>query len=79
MSERGPVDILMEGVAWEALPGTVTAPDLDGLPVATHRGVLRVQGLELECFQLSDGQRVISEDGVVAFFAWLSDEQEPGS
>jgi predicted RNA-binding Zn-ribbon protein involved in translation (DUF1610 family) len=59
---------------WEQLPAR---PHRGSLPWATHRGVLRlVPGLELECIQLSDGRRVISQESLAAFLAWLGSEGE---
>lgn len=36
------------------------------LPVATHKGVLRIAELEIPCFVLADGRRVISGRGMTA-------------
>jgi hypothetical protein len=47
-----------EGDQLEPLEGEVIDPS-EALPVAEHRGVLRLIGMEIPCYVLSDGQRVI--------------------
>ncbi|MHA4979017.1 P63C domain-containing protein [Pseudomonas extremorientalis] len=37
-----------------------------GLPTATHKGVLKIADLEINCFVLDDGRRVISGRGMTA-------------
>jgi hypothetical protein len=39
-----------------------TAPD--GIPIATHRGTLRIGPTEIPCAVLKDGRRVLSENGI---------------
>jgi hypothetical protein len=66
---RPTIDMMLDGVQWVPLP-----PDPDrnhGLPWATHRGVLKIDTLDIECIQLSDGRRVISEAGLQDFLKWL--------
>jgi hypothetical protein len=41
---------------------SVTAPD--GIPIATHRGTLRIGPTEIPCAVLKDGRRVLSENGI---------------
>lgn len=38
----------------------------EGLPVATHKGVLKIADLEINCFVLDDGRRVISGRGMTS-------------
>lgn len=42
-------------------------PNDDGLPYATHEGVLDVDGIKLKCYILNNGQRVIDSDDVYSF------------
>lgn len=44
---------------------------VDGLPYATHSGVLELGPLDLQVFRLSDGRAVISEEGMAAFLKFL--------
>jgi hypothetical protein len=65
------IDRILDDVEWVALdPPMCPAEDVEGIPYATHRGVLRltlmVLVVEVECFRLSDGRRVISEEGMTA-------------
>jgi hypothetical protein len=60
------IETMFDGVAWVALP---PQEPRDGLPVATHEGVLDLGGAKLRVVQLSTGQRIIDADDLVAFFA----------
>ena len=51
-NDRGEEVVDLTAESEESLP-------LTGLPVAEHRGVLPLMGLEIPCYVLSDGQRVI--------------------
>jgi hypothetical protein len=57
---------IFEALEWEALPRPSGESD-DGVPYATHRGVITIMGAELECFQLSSGQRVFSAESLERF------------
>jgi hypothetical protein len=46
----------------------------DGLPYATHFGILNIGGNELRVFQLNTGKRVILEEDMAAFFGCTKDE-----
>lgn len=65
------VELILDEVEWVPIDG-VQAED-DGIPVATHEGVLRVAGLELAVFRLSDGKRVIEKGSFTRFMEWLGD------
>lgn len=43
----------------------------DDLPCAVSSATINLGGFEIEVVQLSDGQRIITEDGLVSFFAFL--------
>jgi hypothetical protein len=65
---------MLDAVKWSSIwtdepPST---PE-DGIPYATHEGVLNIGGLEFQVYQLSDGHRVISEESMVKFFEGLMD------
>lgn len=64
MSE--PIPAFLNGVVWETLPPQ--EPIEDGLPYATHSGVLEMMGHKLKCFRLSNGQAVFDADDFTAFF-----------
>ncbi len=65
MSEKQPVDVLMDRVEWRE---TGAVDDGSDLPYATHEGVLRIGGITLRVAQLSDGQRVINAEDIDLLF-----------
>ena len=70
---KSPIDIMLDKVAWKA----VRRPPVyeSDLPYATHEGVLQIGPLELRCYQLSDGQRVIDEASVIKFLKYLAGDE----
>lgn len=60
-----PADKLMDMVEWKEIPH---GERVDGVPVATHEGLLRIGACELRVFQLDDGRRIIDADDVAEFF-----------
>lgn len=56
------LDTLLDAVKWERIDATPA--DTNGLPYATHRGVLSLDGQELRCFQLNDGRRILHAEDV---------------
>lgn len=69
-----PLEMMLDGVEWKALPPPDTE-DPDGLPYVTHEGVLHIGEAALDVFQLSNGQRVISEDSMMR---WLGGDSGVG-
>lgn len=65
-----PADAMMNTAKWRKVEGEVVDAG-DGLPYVTHTGILRVGELSLDVVQLSTGQRVITEQGMQTFLAWL--------
>lgn len=60
------LDAILDGLEWTLVPfDGATASDL---PHVTHRGVLRIGDSELECLQLSNGKRVITDESLNKFF-----------
>lgn len=55
MSARLPIDRLLDTLVWEELPAPEGTPEL---PYATHEGILRLDDIELRCYQLNTEQRV---------------------
>ena len=66
-ADKALADRLLQSVNWLPLQNTQPATN-DGIPVATHTGILKIGEHELECFQLSNGQRLISEESLSKFF-----------
>jgi len=63
---KAPIDTMLDGVQWRAREGS---PDTtNGLPYATHEGVLEIFGHNLRCYRLNTGQTVFDADDVHEFF-----------
>lgn len=62
---KQPIERLLDEADWTPLNGQV--PD-DGMPYATHKGVLKIYDISLTVYQLSDGRRVIDEQSLAALF-----------
>ena len=58
---RLPIDHLLDNIKWHPISDTKT-------PVATHWGILHIGNVELRVYQLSNGQRVISQEDLLNFF-----------
>ena len=60
-----PIDRALDLVVWEELPipgdGNAGTPPQDGIPYATHTGVLTLAGFTLRAFRLSDGRRIFDK------------------
>lgn len=66
---RTPMDAMLDGLEWTALPRDNEEPWDGVLPYATHEGVLRMPGCPpLRVYQLSDGSRVIDAADLETFF-----------
>lgn len=65
MSVKTPIEMVFDGVEWFAIPGA--NPVDDGIPVATHWGVLKILDMSLRCYQLNTGQRVFDVDDINRF------------
>ena len=64
-----PIDALLNAVEWQE---TSNAEDVamadDGIPWATHSGVLTIAGTQLRCYRLNTGQAILDADDVAALF-----------
>ena len=49
---------------WAKAKG-LTQAEIDKLPKATHKGVLKIGDMELECYVLEDGRRVLHQRGLL--------------
>lgn len=59
------IDALLDAVAWTEVPAP-EAPT-DGIPYATHAGILDLAGSRLRVYRLSDGRRIVHADDLQAF------------
>lgn len=62
---RRPIEAMLDQVDWTAIVDGAKEGDI---PIVTHEGILKIGPLELRVYQLSDGNRVISEEDLIAFF-----------
>jgi hypothetical protein len=60
---KSPIDAMMDSVPWQETSNVATD---DGMPYATHHGILRIFDLELRCYRLNTGQAVIHADDMHA-------------
>ena len=66
---KSPIEMMLDGVQWVPAGERPDGPDNhDGLPYATHEGVLDIMGHKMRCYRLNNGQAVFSADDVEAFF-----------
>lgn len=65
-----PIEMMLEGVTWvPAKEDRPSGPDnSEGIPYATHEGVLDLMGHKMRCYRLSNGQTVFDADDFKAFF-----------
>jgi hypothetical protein len=47
-------------------------PNPLGLPYPTHEGTVNILGYELQCFQLSNGQRIFEKESFDGFMEYLT-------
>lgn len=68
---RSPIEMMLDGLVWKAVK---VPPDFidDGVPYATHEGVLDIMGHTFRCFRLSTGEAVIHGDDLAAFLQGLT-------
>ena len=66
------IEMLFKDVVWE--PTGLSEPGEDGIPVASHQGILHLFDTEFHVYQLSDGQRIFDAEDVGNFFSLT---QEP--
>jgi len=74
--DKTPIEMMLAGVTWVvATPDRPSGPDNDeGVPYATHEGVLDLFGHKMRCYRLSNGQTVFNADDFQAWFEAASDE-----
>ncbi len=61
-----PIETMLDTVDFKPVEApTVIDPNI---PYVTHAGVLRIGEIEIEAFVLSNGQRIITEEGIKKVF-----------
>lgn len=71
---RTPIDKLLDKVQWVEIRRVGDMPN-DGLPYATHEGVLRIDHIELKCYQLNDGRRIFDEASIMLLLRGMFDTE----
>lgn len=64
---KPPIEMMFDGVEWIPIEGVRHAEDILH---ATHEGVLHIGEIEVRCFMLSNGQRVIDGDSIAMVFGF---------
>lgn len=62
-----PIEMMLDGVQWQEIDHGAEN-DSDGLPFATHEGVLEIAGVKLRCYRLSDGRSIFNADDIAELF-----------
>ncbi len=74
-----PIEMMLDGVTWVQAGDKPDGPDNhDGVPYATHEGVLDIMGHKMRCYRLNTGITVFDADDLSAMFADLSDDAAHG-
>ena len=63
------IPAFMESVEWTE---TDSKTSDDGMPYATHSGVMELMGHKLRCYRLNDGRAIFDADDFAAFLAHLT-------
>ena len=61
-----PIDKMMSMVEW--VPTGQNSSESDGMPYATHSGVLDLFGTPMKCFRLNTGEAVFDADDFAQLF-----------
>ncbi len=71
-----PIDAMLETVEWTPTKRAENpAGPMDGIPYATHSGVLEIAGAKLRCYRLNNGHTVFDADDMREFFGDFLDVQ----
>lgn len=70
---KTPIEMMLDGMEWVAIPPEGEAPN-DGIPFATHSGVLEIAGCSLRCYRLNTGEAVIEAEDMERFFDGMAGE-----
>ena len=72
---KTPIEMMMmDNLEWTPLGAPDEGRD-DGIPYATHSGVLEIAGARLRCHRLSTGQAVFDADDMAHFWGFSSREE----
>lgn len=66
-----PMERALEQVEWIATEA-IDENSAEGLPMATHSGVLKIGGFDLRCYRLNDGRAIFDAEDVQRFFGWAA-------
>lgn len=67
---RTPINAMLDAVAW-TLVDVHQHERVDGLPYATHVGVLEIGEYKFRCYRLNTGEAILNAEDVHAFFGGL--------
>lgn len=73
-----PIEQILSTVDWQEAPQQDV--ESDGLPYATHSGILKIFGVQLRCYRLNDGRAIFDADDFDRLFADAGGDHElPGA
>lgn len=62
---KKPIDIMMDAVDWKE---TNQKPNKEGIPFATHTGILKIGEITLDVCVLNTGVSIIAQDSLEKMF-----------
>jgi hypothetical protein len=65
---KTPIEMMLDGVEWREADPVQQEGESDGLPYATHEGVLEIAGVKLRCYRLNTGQAIFNADDIAELF-----------
>ena len=65
---KTPMDTMLDSIKWEILPPLAPEENQEGIPYATHKGVLWIGDCPLDCYVLNTGQRIFTVESVERLF-----------
>jgi len=66
---KTPIEMMLDGVEWTPIGPIEIENPPEGLPYATHEGILHIGDLDIKVFRLNTGQAVIEGASTWRFFA----------
>jgi hypothetical protein len=67
VTSKPTIERLLDAVDWKPVERPATEPE-DGVPYATHTGILHVMDFDFECVVLNTGLRIITAESLARYF-----------
>jgi hypothetical protein len=72
-----PIERMLDAVDWKPVEHPADYVSPDGLPFATHTGILRIFDHELECVVLNTGIRLITAESIARLLGCNAEDLLP--